>query len=132
MPIQDKNLSKSFALVLSLALLSTAAGCGSGLPLGTVDGKVTKVGQPQANLWVKFTPVAGGRPSHARTDAEGKFSIQYKDQDGALVGRHKVVVGSGGEVDERGNPLSRAVELLSTEVEVESGTNEFEFEITSS
>lgn len=119
-------------MTLSATVILATVGCGSGLPLGTVDGKVTKAGQPQANLWVKFTPVAGGRPSHARTDSAGHFSIRYKDQAGALVGRHKVVVGSGGEVDERGNPLSPAVELLTTEVEVESGSNEFELEITSS
>lgn len=130
--LRIKSICSSLAVLMAGLLLTSAVGCDSGLPLGTVQGKVTKAGQPQANLWVKFSPVAGGRPSHARTDNEGNFSIQYKDQDGALVGRHRVVVGSGGEVDERGNPISRAVELLSTEVEVENGANEFNFEITSS
>ena len=36
-----------------------------------------------------------------------RFEIRYKDTDGALVGIHEVVIGSGGEVDERGNLLSR-------------------------
>jgi hypothetical protein len=130
--LRMKSLRSRLFLVIATISAVSALGCGSDLPLGTVQGKVTKAGQPQANLWVKFSPVEGGRPSHARTDAEGNFSIQYKDQDGALVGRHRVVVGSGGEVDERGNPISRAVELLSTEVEVENGANEFNFEITSS
>lgn len=115
------------AAVLLVFLAST--GCGSGVPLGTVNGHVTKGGQPQENLWVRFSPKAGGRPSHARTDSSGAFEIRYKDTDGALVGMHEVVIGSGGEVDERGNLLSRPVELLRKDVEVKSGRNEYDFNI---
>ena len=104
-------------------------GCDTGPKLGAVSGHVTKGGIPQENLWVKFSPKAGGRPSHARTNNKGDFSIQYMDKAGALVGKHEVVIGSGGEVDDRGNPLSPSVELLRKEVEVQDGGNQFEFTI---
>lgn len=97
--------------------------------MGTVAGHVTKGGQPQGNLWVRFSPSAGGRPSHARTDSNGDFSIRYMAEEGALVGTHEVVIGSGGEVDDRGNLLAPPVELLRQDVEVKSGSNEFNFEI---
>jgi hypothetical protein len=112
-----------------LFVFAILTGCGSGPKLGTVSGHVTKGGQPQENLWVRFTPKAGGRPSHARTDSNGDFSIRYMSEEGALVGTHEVVIGSGGEVDDRGTPLSPAVELLRQDVQVESGSNEFNFEI---
>lgn len=118
------------AIVAVLTVLTFGVtGCGSGPKLGRVEGRVTRNGEPQANLWVKFSPAQGGRPSQARTDSDGRFAIQYKDRAGALVGTHNVVIGSGGEVDARGNPLNRAVELLSTEVQVEGGSNKFDFEL---
>ena len=121
--------SRQFRKALAISVCATLVGCGSGLQLGTVAGHVTKGGQPQANLWVKFSPKAGGRPSHARTNTNGEFEIHYMDKEGALVGTHEVVIGSGGEVDDRGNPLSPAVELLRKDVEVKSGSNEFDFQI---
>jgi hypothetical protein len=125
------DVSRALVGALWMSLAGAAMlGCGSGLDLGTVAGRVTKDRQPQPNLWVKFNPKMGGRPSHARTNDSGQFEIQYMDQDGALVGTHEVVIGSGGEVDERGNPLSPAVELLRRDVEVKSGSNEFNFELS--
>jgi hypothetical protein len=112
-----------------LFVFATLVGCGGGPNLGAVSGHVTKGGQPQENLWVRFTPKAGGRPSHARTDSNGNFSIRYMAEEGALVGTHEVVIGSGGEVDDRGNPLTPAVELLRQDVEVKGGSNEVNFEI---
>lgn len=103
-------------------------GCG-GPRVAKVEGRVTDGGAPLAKAWVKFSPLAGGRPSHARTDDAGRFSLAYKDLDGALIGRHRVQVGTGGEVDDRGNPLSAAVERLATEVEVVGGKNDFLFEL---
>jgi hypothetical protein len=112
-----------------LGLVTTVFfGCGSGPQLAEVEGRVTKSGQPQENLWVKFSP-AGGRPSHARTDADGRFAIRYKDRVGALIGTHQVAIGSGGERDERGNPLNKSIELLNTDVKVEPGNNSFDFEL---
>jgi hypothetical protein len=113
------------------AAILLAAGCG-GVGVAKVSGTVTDGGKPLDKAWVKFSPLAGGRPSHARTDASGAFRLEYKDLDGALVGRHRVQIGTGGEVDDRGNPISRSVERLTTEVEVTSGNNEFRFDVASS
>src|SRR5262245_47319291 len=108
-----RNQARWTTQTLAIVLASTAViGCGGGPQLGQVSGRITNAGQPQQNLWVKFTPKAGGRPSHARTDSNGDFSIRYMAEEGALVGQHEVVIGSGGEVDDRGNPLSPAIELL--------------------
>jgi hypothetical protein len=57
--------------------------------------------------------------------------LEYKDRAGALIGRHRVEIGTGGEVDDRGNPLAPAVVRLVTEVEVKGGDNDFRFELPS-
>lgn len=111
-----------------MVMLCIAAGC-SGPRVGSVQGRVTDGGAGLTRAWVKFSPLAGGRPSHARTDSTGSFSLVYKDIEGALIGRHRVEIGTGGEVDDRGNPLSATVERLRTEVEVKPGVNEFVFEL---
>jgi len=113
-------------LALAFGLL---AGCGSGVKLGTVTGTVTKQGKPQPNLWLIFSPLEGGRPSHARTDQNGYYDMHYIAQDGVLVGRTRVQIGTGGETDDRGNPLSPSKELLTKELEIQSGPNTFDFEL---
>ncbi len=71
------------------------AGCGgeSGPALQAVTGKVTKGGQPIANVNVTFSPVSGGVSSGGRTDAEGKFALVCQNgKAGAIEGKHKVVL----------------------------------------
>lgn len=95
-----------------------------------MSGEVTTAGGGAVDqAWVKFSPLGGGRPSHARTDREGRFTLEYKNRAGALIGRHRVEIGTGGEIDDRGNPLAPAVERLVTEVEVTGGDNDFQFEL---
>jgi hypothetical protein len=125
----DHQQRRSFAVMLLALTFGLLSGCGSGIKLGTVTGKVTKQGKPQPNVWLVFAPLEGGRPSHARTDQNGFYDMQYIAQDGVLVGRTRVQIGAGGETDARGNPLSQAKELLTKEVEVQSGANTFDFDL---
>jgi hypothetical protein len=116
---------------LVLANLMWCIGCGgSGIDLGTVEGRVTKGGQPAANYWVRFTPTGGGRPGNGRTDSEGRYELVYTFRDkGARVGPNRVDVGTGGEVDDRGNEISPPVEVLEIEKVVEGGDNVIDLEI---
>lgn len=110
--------------------IAVFAGCGDGLDLGFVSGRVTKDGQPQQKLWVRFVPAAGGRPAEAITDGDGRYELSYTgNKKGALVGPQRVAILSGGEIDGRGNELSPRKEVYRGEVEVESGSNEFDFQI---
>jgi hypothetical protein len=112
-------------------LLVLASGCGSEISIATVEGRVTKDGQPQANHWVRFTPVGGGRAGNGRTDGEGRYELAYtyKEQ-GARVGPNRVEVGTGGEIDSRGSEISAPVQVYSTEKVVEDGDNVIDLEIS--
>jgi len=114
----------------ALALIIPVVGCGSGVELGGVHGRVTKNGQPQPKVWVEFRPKAGGRPAEGYTDSGGDYKLRYTgERDGALVGMHRVRVFSGGELDSRDNQLSPRKEVHNREVEVESGTNTVDIEL---
>jgi hypothetical protein len=72
-----------------------SVGCsGSGPDLGTVKGKVTLDGKALPNLLITFVPEGGGRASTGTTDAEGNYALIFADQDGALIGKHRVTVKS--------------------------------------
>jgi hypothetical protein len=121
-----KILAIGFALHLTLAI-----GCGDGKQLATVEGTITKNGQPQKGIWVRFSPVGGGRPGEGRTNDQGHYEITYTAaRKGAHVGSNKVLIGSGGELDSRGNELSPPVEIMAREVEVGRGSNTIDFELT--
>lgn len=69
-----------------------AAGCGKEPPLVKVSGKVTHNGKPVPGLFLNFEP-DNGRPSWAITDREGRFTLScFEDNDGAVVGSHRVYV----------------------------------------
>ena len=73
-----------------LGILTALIGCSkaSGPQVVRVNGTVTYQGKPVANLLVTFMPTQG-RPSHATTDANGHFDLQYTGEEkGAVVGRH--------------------------------------------
>jgi hypothetical protein len=114
----------------ALALVVVIAGCGSGVELGGVKGRVTKNGQPQPKMWVEFRPTAGGRPAEGYTNSDGRYELRYTgEREGALVGTHRVRVFSGGELDSRDNQLSPRKEVHSREVKVESGSNTVDIEL---
>jgi hypothetical protein len=66
------------------------AGCNrSGLDLAPVEGVVTFKGAPVDNAGVLFKP-ATGPIAFGTTDSQGHFRLTTANQDGALVGEHRV------------------------------------------
>lgn len=117
------------ALMVSLTL----CGCGGGgadVPeLGSVTGTVTVDGTPIEGATVEFIPQAGGRPSTATTDAQGKYELQWSGENmGAAIGTHKVVIrteraGFSPEGDE-GVAVEARPELLPPEYNDDSTLNQ--------
>jgi hypothetical protein len=67
------------------------AGCG-GSNIVKVTGTLTHKGKPVPNALLTFEP-DHGRQSWAQTDEAGRFKIFYdRQQDGAIVGKHKVFI----------------------------------------
>jgi len=61
--------------------------------MARVSGLVTLDDKPLAGASVLFMPVEGGVPGRAATKEDGSFSLStFEEQDGALVGRHRVAV----------------------------------------
>jgi hypothetical protein len=116
--------------VAAALVLSMHQPTGKTPALQKIYGLVTWHQQPQADLWVRFAPCGGGRPSVARTDSTGRYELRYAKLDGALLGKHCVTIGSGGKTDERGNLLSDPITLLTQEVEVRPGVAELDFALT--
>lgn len=85
------------ALASGLAL---ALACASrdGIELAPVEGVVTLDGQPLANVGVTFLPEGKGPLASGNTNAAGEFRVStLRPQDGAPVGRHRVVLGAAEE-----------------------------------
>jgi hypothetical protein len=83
------------------------AGCGrGGLNLAPVEGVVTYQGQPLADAGVLFKPTQGPFAMGV-TDADGRFSLTTANQDGALIGDHKVAISKAQTITKhiRGNPF---------------------------
>jgi hypothetical protein len=124
-----KHLILFVSIVLFSVATIAATGCGSGQELGGVTGRITKDGKAVPNLWVEFSPAAG-RPAEGRTNSDGHYELSYtSDRKGAKPGKNVVRISSGGEYDDRGNELSPRKQVHTAEVEVESGSNELNFEI---
>jgi hypothetical protein len=75
-----------------------ALGCG-GTKHAPVSGKVTLNGQPLANVFVSFQPIAkegsteAGPGSSGTTDAQGRFTLKMATgENGAVVGKHRVII----------------------------------------
>ncbi|MCS7021219.1 MAG: DUF4198 domain-containing protein [Gemmataceae bacterium] len=89
------------ALLIGVTLL----GCSDSRPkFVPVSGRVLVDGKPVANLMVTFQPIQTdknkdpGPGSAGITDAEGRFVLKVSSQqysgDGAIVGKHKVRIGT--------------------------------------
>ncbi|MFN5532968.1 MAG: hypothetical protein ACK5F7_20500 [Planctomycetaceae bacterium] len=124
-------LSRRFAAVLSLALL-TLVGCGGSdaPPLGQVEGVVTMDGKPLPGVIVVFKPEKG-RPATGQTDAEGKYKLTYRaGVPGAKTGPNTVsmeypIGGSGPAISAK---YSTKSEL---KADVKGGSNKFDFPLQS-
>ena len=83
-----------------LLCVAFLAGCSDSEGLGRVTGVVTLDGKPLSEANVEFVPSAGGRPSTAVTDSEGRYELLYTmTEKGAAIGEHKVIVSTLHESD---------------------------------
>lgn len=123
-------------LVVGLLFISIF-GCGGSDEYSVVPvrGVVTCQGKPVTNATVNFTPKADqGRPEGRRgrvalgiTDNDGRFKLTtYKNDDGAIVGKHTVTVGLNiNEATGREDGKGFACKNSSIEIEVKSGVKEY-------
>ncbi len=116
-----------FVFIVSL----TACGGGGIAPpeLGPVTGKITLDGAPLTDASVTFMPEKV-RASSSMTDSDGKYELVYiRDEKGAAIGPHKVVV------SKLINEKEVIPEKYNTETEltavVKAEANEFNFDLTS-
>jgi len=128
--------------ILAVAFVVAASGCGgsSGPATGKVYGKVTLDGNPLPDAGVDFQPEAG-RPSAARTDSNGDYTLEYSlDHAGAVEGLHTVRITTGGErPDPATGEMKRFPELLPARYnvnselkqEIKAGSNEINFDLQS-
>lgn len=102
-----------------------------------VSGRVLCEGQPIGHVMVYFMPKMEGKNGNVgkfgmgKADADGNFTIStYDTNDGAVVGKHKVRVGSplGGAPSDFKCACALNEEVDVTEVEVVEGKNNL-FEI---
>ncbi len=111
------------------------AGCGGieKFPTAATTGTVLCEGSPVEYALVFFEPLQTGQSAMvgkqgvAITDAEGKFTIStYGDEDGAVVGKHRVRVGAPERSGWTCNCSTNA-EFTLMEVDITAdGTNDFE------
>ena len=74
-----------------------AMGCGGGVEkvnLASATGQVTDGEKPIAGAVIEFFPT-DGRTSVGVTDGDGKFTLKYNDELGAVVGEGKIQVTPG-------------------------------------
>lgn len=136
--------------VLTSLLVASSAGCSSEnrIETGTVSGVVTYNGDPLQIGSLLFVPVGGGPSAEANIGTDGSFEMgTYEDDDGAVLGEHKVMItaftspgGSGlpeDVIDGDGAPVSVIpdfygdLEKSGLKVDVKSGDNSIDFVLTS-
>jgi hypothetical protein len=145
------RIAFSLFVLAGFGLLLTLPGCSGGTPAtGKVSGTVTHDGQPVTSGSLTFAPTGGtvGKPASGIVKSDGSFTLTtYAPDDGAVVGRHKVVYLPGsaesgqeqepalpepGEHDEEEAapevPFSGLVPK-EAEVEVKAGNNEINIEL---
>ncbi len=119
-------------------IILLVAGCSSGInkfPLAQATGTVTCDGKPVSKALVYFEPkkvdkeIVIGKQGFALTDGNGRFTVStYGENDGAVIGRHIVRVGST-----EGTPgcdCSLVADVPLIEVDVKSDqTNDFDLKL---
>jgi hypothetical protein len=123
-----RSIARAIVTAITCASL---AGCGSGIELGTVTGKVTLNGEPVEGASVEFQPVESGSPSYGTTDAWGEYRLMYTaDKAGAIPGEHIVRIHAAGTPDPNADEQDAEGEQIGEEqVTVEPGRNSFNFEL---
>jgi hypothetical protein len=132
-----------------LCLVLLCAGCNSGRKAtAKVSGVVTVDGKPMNFGRVQFSPVAAedalnaGKAGYGYIHADGTFTLTtYKENDGAVVGQHRVTIRSRSRRLPEGQappprdetiPPFETLRLVGQKYEVVAGQeNEFQIELTS-
>jgi hypothetical protein len=116
--------------VLAIMASCLTAGCSSEVRLNLVEGVVTKSAQTQKDVWVQFRPAQGGRSAEGKTDENGKYTLDFAaGRAGAPVGHYRVVVMTGGKIDEYGSEVTPRKTVFKGEFEVKSGPNAIDIAI---
>lgn len=86
-------------MCILLPLIVLVLGCDGGPKLAPVSGKVTLNGQPLAEAWLDFQPIATGDDinpgagSVGTTDKDGRYTLKtVHGKTGAVVGKHRVSI----------------------------------------
>lgn len=115
--------------VVAVAAL-LAGGCSSKVRLAEVGGTVTKAGKPLPKVWVRFAPAEGGRPAEGRADGAGRYALDYsRGRQGAPLGKHRVMVMTGGDVDAEGSEITPRRLIFKGEFVVAGGVNEIDIAV---
>ena len=107
-------------------------GCGGNHPqLAVVRGTVTLDSRPLVGATVVFQPLEG-KVSRAVTDGQGKYELTYlRDIKGARLGAHKVAITTADEHSPRELLPARYNKQTTLTAQVESGSNELDFDLNS-
>jgi hypothetical protein len=129
--------------VAALGCSVLLAGCGGAGGLARVNGKVSYKGKAVTAGNITFSPLddKGGKFASGTVKSDGTFALTTNTEgDGAAIGKHKVTYAPGipslaeGKTLKPGesspaNPYAGLVPVKK-EVEVTSGTNDIEIELT--
>lgn len=80
------------ATILCSLFTLLLSGCGNGLNLVPVSGKVLLDGEPVSGAAVAFWPTSGGPIATGVTNDQGQFELSTLDKPGAIVGNYRVTV----------------------------------------
>src|SRR5262249_10111644 len=124
---QTRFAPRSAIKIMSLARISGLAalafvvvGCQPGAKVAPISGIVTLDGKPLANAHVVVQPIASGgmatpgTGSYAVTDTSGAYTLRLvdNDQQGAVIGNHRVEINLKVESDDRANPQRPPPKML--------------------
>ena len=122
---------------VAVVLLMAIAGCAKNENLSEVTGLVTLDGKPLVDAMIVFSPTVAGTTSYGRTDSEGKYRMQFRDDEyGAWVGENVVRIttfdlGTGDHSGKKEQVPSIYNSKSATKVTVAAGTNTHNFELKS-
>lgn len=122
-----------------VAVLPAIPGCGSS-GMSSVTGTVTLDGKPLKDASVTFHPEGGGRYGTAHTDEDGYYELKYyRGKSGAPPGKYIVRISTADTTDEEKAIPEKVPDKYNIDaesnpkmkVEVEDGSNEFNFDLDS-
>lgn len=142
------NIKRAIALCGLFALIAAGGGCqrGPAWNLTSVEGTVTKDGQPLPNIEVTFFPDLEvgeqGPRSTAVTDESGRYCLQaHYGESGAVVGKHRVTLLDPNSRITGGMPMPVKASRIPTNcavfdktplrVEIQSGPQVIDFDVKS-